>query len=64
MKDATNGDILIAYATTPNYVSWRNSANGTWFIQTICQIFSQYAASEDIITMLTRVLFNFKANFF
>lgn len=57
IKYATNADMLIAFATTPNYVSWRNNINGTWFIQTICQIFSEYAAIEDIITMLTRVIY-------
>ena len=30
---ASHSDIFIAYATVPGYVSWRNSANGSWFIQ-------------------------------
>ncbi|KAI1728273.1 caspase domain-containing protein [Ditylenchus destructor] len=55
VKEPTDADMLIAYATTPNYVSWRNSMNGTWFIQSICEIFSKYAAKDDIMSMLTRV---------
>lgn len=57
VREPTDADMLIAYATTPNNVSWRNTLNGTWFIQSICQIFSKYAREEDIITMLTRVFF-------
>ena len=51
-KDA---DILIAFATTPGFVSWRNSANGSWFVQAICQVFAQYAATEDVLSLLTMV---------
>jgi len=29
--------------------------NGTWFIQSICEVFSKNSATEDIMTMLTRV---------
>ncbi|KAI1726960.1 caspase domain-containing protein [Ditylenchus destructor] len=55
VKEPTDADMLIAYATTPNYVSWRNSMNGTWFIQSICEIFEKYAKKDDIMSMLTRV---------
>ncbi|KAE9554470.1 hypothetical protein FO519_002344 [Halicephalobus sp. NKZ332] len=51
----TEGDILIAYATTPRYVSWRNSTNGSWFIQSICEVFSKYSGTLDIMKLLTRV---------
>ncbi|VDP26819.1 unnamed protein product [Soboliphyme baturini] len=49
-------DMLIAYATLPGFVSWRNSLHGSWFIQSICQIFAQYACEEDILNLLTRVM--------
>uniref|UniRef100_A0AC34RCL8 Caspase-8 n=1 Tax=Panagrolaimus sp. JU765 TaxID=591449 RepID=A0AC34RCL8_9BILA len=54
-KIPTEGDILIAYATTPNYVSWRNAVKGSWFIQSICEVFSQHAATMDIHKLMTRV---------
>ncbi|VDN05970.1 unnamed protein product [Thelazia callipaeda] len=54
-KSPAEADILVAYATTPGYVSWRNSLKGSWFIQSICQIFAQYAKSNDILSMLTLV---------
>ena len=51
----TEADILIAYATTPKYVSWRNSTNGSWFIQSICEVFSKHSGTMDIMKLLTRV---------
>uniref|UniRef100_A0A183CMU4 CASPASE_P10 domain-containing protein n=1 Tax=Globodera pallida TaxID=36090 RepID=A0A183CMU4_GLOPA len=54
-KEPTNADILIAQSTTAHYVSWRNSVRGTWFVQSLCKVFSRWAAHEDICQMLTRV---------
>ncbi|CAK5019938.1 unnamed protein product [Meloidogyne enterolobii] len=54
-KVPTFADILIASATTSNNVSWRNSATGTWFIQTLCEVFSKRAKTDDILKMLTYV---------
>lgn len=48
-------DILVAYATTPGYVSWRNSMKGSWFIQAICEVFAKYSKKYDILSMLTMV---------
>ncbi|CAD5217652.1 unnamed protein product [Bursaphelenchus xylophilus] len=48
-------DFLVAYSTGPGFVSWRNSINGTWFIQSICEIFSKEAARDDILDLLTKV---------
>ena len=31
-------DMLIAYATVPGYVSWRNSERGSWFIQALVKV--------------------------
>ncbi|XP_077998437.1 caspase-3-like [Glandiceps talaboti] len=49
------GDMLLAYATVPGYVSWRNSERGSWFIQAITEVFLAKAASEDVLSMLTMV---------
>nr|CAD2154763.1 unnamed protein product [Meloidogyne enterolobii] len=48
-KVPTFADILIASATTSYNVSWRNSATGTWFIQTLCEVFSKRAKTDDIL---------------
>ncbi|CAB3406095.1 unnamed protein product [Caenorhabditis bovis] len=54
-KKPEQADILVAYATTAQYVSWRNSVRGSWFIQAICEVFAQHARNMDIIEMLTEV---------
>ncbi|CEF71026.1 Caspase-2 [Strongyloides ratti] len=55
IKIPIEADILVAYATPSGYVSWRNSVNGSWFIQSIFKIFHEYAATHDILSMLTMV---------
>ncbi|CAI5449740.1 unnamed protein product [Caenorhabditis angaria] len=54
-KKPDQADILIAYATTAQFVSWRNSVKGSWFIQAICEVFSRHAVDMDIVEMLTEV---------
>nr|CRZ24914.1 BMA-CED-3 [Brugia malayi] len=54
-KSPIEADILVSYATTPGYVSWRNSMKGSWFVQSICEVFAKYAKSTDILSMLTLV---------
>ena len=31
-------DMLMAYATVPGYVSWRNSERGSWFVQALVKV--------------------------
>ncbi|KAF1758053.1 hypothetical protein GCK72_014511 [Caenorhabditis remanei] len=54
-KKPSQADILIAYATTAQYVSWRNSARGSWFIQAVCEVFSLHAKDMDVVELLTEV---------
>jgi len=48
-------DFFYAYSTVPGYYSWRNSRNGSWFMQSVCSVFRQYAHDTDVYRMLTRV---------
>ena len=48
-------DFVLAYATTPGYVSWRNSAFGTWFIKALTDVMREQAHQEDFLSMLTEV---------
>lgn len=48
-------DFIYAYSTVPGYYSWRNSLNGSWFIQSLTKVFEENAAHMDILRMLTRV---------
>lgn len=48
-------DMLIAYATTPGYVSWRNSEAGSWFINAIDEVFRNLAYQQDLCSMMIEV---------
>lgn len=47
-------DFLYAYSTAPGYYSWRNTTNGSWFIQSLCQMLHLHQSLE-IMQILTRV---------
>ncbi|XP_067658661.1 caspase-3-like [Haliotis asinina] len=51
----TRADMFVALATTPDYLSYRNTMRGTWFVQAITYIFQKYAHSEDLLSMMTKV---------
>ena len=51
----TEADFLYAYSTVPGYYSWRNSANGSWFVQSLTSVFERHAANMDLLHMLTKV---------
>lgn len=48
-------DFLYAYSTTAGFYSWRNGKTGSWFIQTLCEVFRKHAHDTDIVRMLTKV---------
>ncbi|KAF3693555.1 Caspase-3 [Channa argus] len=48
-------DFLYAYSTAPGYYSWRNTFNGSWFIQSLCQILEMYKGKLDLMQIMTRV---------
>lgn len=48
-------DFLYAYSTAPGYYSWRNTANGSWFIQSLCDKMLQFGRQLEIMQIMTRV---------
>lgn len=48
-------DTLVSYSTLPSYVSYRNSLNGSWFINALCTVFKKHAARYDVMKMLSYV---------
>lgn len=48
-------DFLVAFSTIPGYVSWRNSFDGSWFIESLCQELKSQGKNRDILTLLTFV---------
>ena len=51
----SESDFIYAYSTVPGYYSWRNSTNGSWFMESLCAVFRKYAHKMDVLRMLTRV---------
>ncbi|XP_052819900.1 caspase-7-like [Mya arenaria] len=48
-------DMLVACATHPDFVSFRNEHFGSWFIQAVIYVFQKFAATESILDLLTLV---------
>ena len=56
-------DVLIGYSTLPGFVSYRSSQEGSWYIQCLVEVFSQYAFEEDVLSLLTFVNYNVSRKF-
>jgi len=54
-------DFLYAYSGVPGYFSWRNDQQGSWFIQSVVEVFRQHAHEMDVVRMLTRVNMKFSS---
>ncbi|XP_072904224.1 caspase-7-like isoform X2 [Hemitrygon akajei] len=54
-KIPIEADFLYAYSTAPGYYSWRNTANGSWFIQSLCHVLDSYGKKLELMQLLTRV---------
>jgi hypothetical protein len=48
-------DFLVHYSTISGYYSWRNSLNGSWFIQSLCKVLDEHSKSLEIMHLLTAV---------
>ena len=65
-KIPIEADFLIAYSTVAGHFSWRNSSNGSWFVQTLCDVFLEYGMQLEILQILTivsrRVAYHYESN--
>ncbi|KAK1122018.1 hypothetical protein K0M31_009866 [Melipona bicolor] len=48
-------DMLLAYATLPGYVAFRDKITGSWFIQILCEVFMKYAHEAHLQDLLSMV---------
>lgn len=55
LKIPNHADFLIAYSTLPGFYSWRNTQDGSWFMQAVISVLNQYHNNLDLLTMLTIV---------
>jgi hypothetical protein len=54
-KVPLEADFLFAYSTVSGYYSWRNSLNGSWFIQSLCDVLNLNGTSLEVMQLLTHV---------
>ncbi|XP_035263944.1 caspase-8 isoform X2 [Anguilla anguilla] len=51
-----DADFLLGMATVPDYASFRNKKEGTWFIQSLCENLVQLVpGGHDLLSILTKV---------
>ncbi|XP_042349268.1 caspase-3b [Plectropomus leopardus] len=48
-------DFLYAYSTAPGYYSWRNTYNGSWFMQALCEMLQRFSGELELMQIMTRV---------
>ena len=48
-------DVLIASSSVPGFYSWRNCVNGSWFIQSLCNILEQNGSELEIHQIMTKL---------
>lgn len=54
-RDGNNNDFLIIRSAMPGFVSYRNTTDGSWFIQELCKNLQAYGTTEELSTLLKRV---------
>nr|XP_003705392.1 PREDICTED: caspase-1-like isoform X1 [Megachile rotundata]XP_012145508.1 PREDICTED: caspase-1-like isoform X1 [Megachile rotundata]XP_012145509.1 PREDICTED: caspase-1-like isoform X1 [Megachile rotundata] len=52
-KLPVQADFLIAYSTLDDHVSWRDPSNGSWYLQTLCNVINTHWTTTDLLKMLT-----------
>ena len=48
-------DFLLSFSTAEGYVSWRNSAFGSWYVKALVETMHEHAAKEHLVDILTEV---------
>lgn len=48
-------DFLLSYSTVPGYYSWRNSVNGSWYIQGLVYVLDKMGTTGEVQKLLTQL---------
>jgi len=54
-RTPTHADFLVAHSSVEGYYAWRNTVQGSWFIQVLGQALTANHPTRDLETILTRV---------
>lgn len=59
-------DFLVAYSSLPGHVSYRDTKQGSWFIQSFCDEMKKRKPNDDLLTSLTlaiqKVAYEYETN--
>ena len=55
-KTPLDADFLFAYSTVANYYSIRDSEDGSWFIQILCDQIERFKSEKHILDIMTKVI--------
>lgn len=50
-----NADMLVVQSTLPGHVAYRDSINGSWFIQILCKVFMKYAYKMHLQDLFNKI---------
>ena len=54
-KVPMHSDFLLSHSTINGFYSWRNTAAGSWFIQSLVSVVEKEVTDQDIVSILTTV---------
>uniref|UniRef100_A0A2M4CSE3 Putative caspase-1 n=1 Tax=Anopheles darlingi TaxID=43151 RepID=A0A2M4CSE3_ANODA len=52
---ATYCDMLVCYATVPGFAAHRDTNTGSWFVESMCKVWAEYAHDIDVENMMKLV---------
>ena len=55
VAEAAWKDMIVAFSTVRGYVSWRHSERGSWYIETLCQVFMNHSHEASLRRMLDMI---------
>ena len=48
-------DFVIAHSTVAGFYSWRNTVQGSWYMQALTRVLAKERHERDLLSMLTNV---------
>ena len=54
-KRVNTEDMMVAFATNPGYAACRDEIRGSWYIQSLCEVFMNQAHNHELTELLSNV---------
>ncbi|XP_050098176.1 uncharacterized protein LOC126579021 [Anopheles aquasalis] len=59
----TMANLLVMYSTYDGYKPWRDTSNGSWFIQSLCAVLNSHGHNKELLRVLAMVLRKVEENY-